>query len=60
MTIEEVEKRYVKGYNLSKGEEVAQMFNDMEWLMDKVLVLQDKYRNLLNAMKTAVEENNKR
>lgn len=60
MTIEEVEKRYAKGYNLSVGSEVAQMFNDMEWLMDKVLELQGNYNHLVSAINTAIDENSNR
>jgi hypothetical protein len=59
MSIEEIENRYVKGYDYTDREHRNQLYNDMEWLMDEVLRLQNKYRNLMNKINEAMEENNK-
>lgn len=59
MSLEEIEKRYAKGYDYTDRDNRNQLYNDMEWLMDEVLKLQNKYRNLMSAINNAMEENNK-
>lgn len=59
MSLEEIEKRYVEGYDYTIREHRNQLYNDMEWLMDEVFNLQNKYRNLMSKINEAMEENNK-
>ena len=59
MSLEEIEKRYVKGYEKFTEAGEIQWQTDMEWLMDEVLKLQNKYRNLMQSINDAMEENNK-
>ncbi len=35
MTLEEIEKRFAKGYEFYKDTEVMQLFDDMEWLINQ-------------------------
>lgn len=59
MNIEQIEERYVKGYDFADEKDVIQWKNDMEWLLDEVLRLKGKYKNLLRAINRAMDENNK-
>ncbi|MGD6832545.1 hypothetical protein ACQCT5_10300 [Sutcliffiella halmapala] len=45
MSLEEIQKRYAKGYDYTVREHRNQLYNDMEWLMDEVLKLKSMIEN---------------
>jgi hypothetical protein len=56
MNLEEIEKRYAKGYDYTNIVYRNQLYNDMEWLMDKV----ERYEKALEQInETAVYYGNK-
>jgi hypothetical protein len=59
MSLEEIENRYAKGYKTDTTQGMKELQDDMEWLMDEVFRLQNKYRNLMKAINDAMEENNR-
>ncbi|GIN22558.1 hypothetical protein [Siminovitchia fordii] len=59
MSIEEIEKRFAKGYAFHSEAGIMQCERDMEWLMDEVIKLDGKYKNLIKAIIEAIEDNSK-
>lgn len=59
MSIEEIERRFAKGYSYYSEAGVIQCERDMEWLIDEVIKLDSKYKNLIKAIIEAIEDNSK-